>query len=239
MNELYLTLNGFKFNNKHNHDLEVVMQKRTIQAPTKKKIKESVPFMNGNYDFSTVATNGEINYDEREIEVVLGLPAKTKMGLQTMYSNVVEWLMNVGKSQLIFDDMSDSYYMAEVEKISNFDEVMSFGMITATFVAEPFKKSIEFVGNEPWDTFNFETDIIQDVQFHVVNNLTVSIYNPGLPVVPVVNVDAVMNASLDGYTANFKPGDNTDYKFKLKSGVNSIFIGSSGNIKFIFRKVRI
>ena len=159
MSTLYSTLRGFTFNNKHNHDMSVVMHSKSIQPPSKKKIKESVPFMNGSYDFSTVGSNGEIVYTERTITVVLGLPTDSKERLHRLYSKTIEWLMDVGKCQLIFDDIKTYYFMAEVEATSTFDEVMSFGRLTVTFTADPFKTSIEYVGDNLWDTFNFEEDI--------------------------------------------------------------------------------
>ena len=37
---------------------------RNSALNAKKKIKETVPFMNGYYDFSTIGSNGEIMYEE-------------------------------------------------------------------------------------------------------------------------------------------------------------------------------
>ena len=62
MNELWSNLRGVTFNGKHNNELCIVMHSKSIQSPPKKKIKETVPFMNGSYDFSTVGSNGEIMF---------------------------------------------------------------------------------------------------------------------------------------------------------------------------------
>jgi predicted phage tail component-like protein len=237
MNQLYLELNGLIFNNKHNYkDIGVIMHKKTIQFPSKKKIKESLPFMNGSYDFSTIGSNGEITYTEREILVTLGLPSNTKEQLQVIYSNVLEWLIDVGKSKLIFDDISDYYYMAEVESTSTFEEVLSVGVLEVTFIAEPFKTSVDYVGFDVWDTFNFEEDIVQDIEFDIINSKTISIYNPRRLVIPTISCNSNMIITLDGYSMNVVSGNNKNWLFKLKNGTNNISIIGTGHIKFIFRK---
>jgi predicted phage tail component-like protein len=236
MNQLYLTLRGFTFNNKHNHDAGVVMQDKSIQPPSKKKIKQSIPFMNGSYDFSTVGSNGEISYNEREITITLGLPTDSKERLQTAYSKALEWLQDVGKSQLIFDDSKDYYYLAEVEDASSFEQVMSYGKLTVKFVADPFKIGVNLEGSDVWDTFNFDEDVAQNVEFDVTGNATVNIINVGRLVSPTINASTSMTITVGGKTYNVVSGDNKLYGLKLQPGDNTITITGTGHIKFIFRK---
>jgi predicted phage tail component-like protein len=238
MSSLLEQIKGFTFNNKHNHDANVVMHEKSINTPSKKKIKETVPFMNGTYDFSTVGSNGEIVYEEREITIILGLPETTQQRLQVLYSKTLEWLVDVGQKQLIFDDNKDYYYLAEVDKVDTFETVQSFGQLTVTFTAYPFKFGVNTVGNEEWDTFNFLEDKLQDTEFDVdAMSTLVNIYNPGRrSVVPIISVDAPMDVKIRDYTANLSTGDNKDYSFKIKPGDNIIEIIGVGHIKFIFRK---
>lgn len=236
MNKLYSSLRGFTFNNIHNHDMNVVMHSKSIQPPSKKKIKESVPFMNGSYDFSTVGSNGEIVYTERTITVVLGLPTDSKERLHILYSKTIGWLMDVEKSQLIFDDIKSYYFIAEVESVSTFEEVMSFGRLTVTFTADPFKTSIEYEGDNLWDTFNFEEDILQDIEFAVSDTKTISLYNYGRSVTPVVNCTEAMTILVGGVSYELTIGDNAFYGLKLINGFNTIVITGTGNIKFLFKK---
>lgn len=215
------------------------MHSKSIQSPSKKKIKESVPFMNGSYDFSTVGSGGEITYNEREITIILGLPAYNKEQLQTLYSKVLEWLVDIGQNRLIFDDIMDYYYMAEVENTSTLEQVMSFGQMTVTFVAEPFKKSVEYVGSDIWDVFNFEEDYFQSVDFNVQEYKEVKIYNPGRAAVPIIECNANMTVTLNDYTAELIDGVNEYWSFRLQPGTNHISIEGTGHIKFIFRKERL
>jgi predicted phage tail component-like protein len=232
-------MRGFKFNGKHIYqdlDFKIFMQSKSIQPPSKKKVKDSVPFMDGSYDFSTVGTNGEPTYEERKITIILGLPADNKERLYMLYSKTLEWLSDAGKSQLIFDDIQDYYFMAEVEDASSFEEIMAFGNLTVEFTAEPFKKGLYLVGSEEWDTFNFEDDMMQDVEFDVVDTKTITLYNPGRTINPVINCNAVMSIVKSGVTYNLVVGDNKKYGFKLQNGANSIVINGTGHIKFLFRK---
>jgi predicted phage tail component-like protein len=232
-------IRGFTFNGKHIYkdlDYKLYMHTKSIQSPSKKKIKESVPFMNGSYDFSTVATNGEPTYNERVITLELGLPTGSKEDLYRLYSRTLEWLVDSGKCQLIFDDMIDYYFMAEVESQSTFEEVMEFGKLTVVFTAEPFKRGIDLAGDEEWDTFNFEEDYMQDTEFDVTTTKTLILYNPGRAIMPIINCNAVMNIVKDGVTYNLIIGDNRLYKFRIQNGANNIIINGTGHIRFLFRK---
>lgn len=236
INSLISGLRGFTFNGKHNNEMNVVMHSKSILPPAKKKVKDSVPFMNGSYDFSTIGSNGEIVYNEREITIVLGLPADSKEQLQILYSKTLEWIVDAGKQQLIFDVSRDYYYMAEVEESSSFDEVMEFGTLEIKFTAEPFKSSIDYIGINTWDTFNFEEDYLQDSGYDVIGSSTITLYNPGRTVRPIINCDSPMTMTTDTKTYNLSVGNNQLYGFYLKNLGNDLTITGTGRINFIFRK---
>ena len=231
-------MNGITFNNKHSfNDFQLIFNSKKISTPSKKKIKESVPGMNSVYDFSTVASGGEIIYDQREIECNFTLLANSKNELHIEMSKTAEWLQDAPQSQLIFDDISDYYFMAELEDEIEINEEQNIAEISVTFVAEPFRKGVNLVGSEAWDLFNFEEDIMQDVEFNVVVTESVTIYNPGRSVMPVVNCDAEdMSITYHSTTYNLAVGDNELYNLKLASGSNDITVNGTGNIKFIYRK---
>jgi len=230
---------SINFNNKNSYtDLGITIDSFGIQPPAKKKIKESVPFMNGSYDFSTVGSNGEITYSERVIRLKFNLIESNRASLWNKYSEVLEWLLGVGQSQLIFSDMIDCYYLAEVEDAPSFETLIkNGGIMEVEFITYPFKFGTNIEGsNQLWDPFNFELDYMQDTELDVVGSEVIQIYNVGKLVSPVVNCSSNMSVVLNGYTANFTTGDNTDWRFKLKPGINNITVTGTGTIKFIFRK---
>lgn len=236
MNSLIAGLRGCKFNGKHNNEIGLVMHSKSIQSPAKKKVKESVPFMNGSYDFSTIGSGGEILYSERQITVIFGLPAETKEKLQVLYSNALEWLVDSNKGKLVFDEIKDYYFMAEVEEATSFEELMEFGTLTVTFVADPFKLSIDYIGANIWDTFNFEEDYMQDSFYDIVGSGTITIYNPGRPVHPIINCTSPMTLIQNGKSYNLSIGDNKLYGFYLNPNGNTLTVNGTGRINFIFRK---
>jgi predicted phage tail component-like protein len=230
-------LRGFTFNGKHNNDFKVVMQSKLIQSPPKKKIKDSVPFANGSYDFSTVGSNGEIVYGERSITISIGIPAETKEELQVVYSKVHEWLVDTGKQKLVFDDMKDYYFMAEVEEATTFEQTMAFGKLDIKFTADPFKSSVDVIGANVWDIFNFEEDYLQDSSYDVNGSIDIIMYNSGRTVRPVINCSLPMTMiSQNGKSYNLTVGDNKPYGFYLNNGANDLRVNGTGKINFIFRK---
>lgn len=230
-------MRGFKFNRNHSYnDYKLLLEKKTIFPPGKKKIKLDVPYMNGTYDFSTVATNGEVVFEERKIEVLLGIAARSKEHLHVLYSNILEWLTDTGRQQLIFDDILDYYFIAEVEGVTDFEEVIKFGKLKVTLTAQPFKVGVNLEGADIWDTFNFEEDVAQETEFDVEESKIVSIINVGRPVIPTINVSSAMAITLNNKSYNLSIGDNKIYGLKLQTGENAITINGTGHIRFIFRK---
>ena len=226
------------FNGKNSYDdFELIMESKVILPPSKKKIKGEVPFANSSYDFSTIGSNGEITYNDRNITVIFILPTISKLRLHILYSKVLEWLQDVPQSKLIFGDMKDYYFLAEVESASSFEEIAICGKLTVTFVAEPFKVGVNLEGNTLWDTFNFNTDVMQDTSYDVVGNKSINIINVGRLVTPTINCTAAMSITLNSKTYNLAIGDNTIYGLKLLKGDNNITVVGNGKIKFIFRKM--
>lgn len=231
-------MNGITFNGKHSFaDFNLIMNSKKISTPSKKKIKEPAPGMHSVWDFSTVASNGEITYNQRAIEVQFTLMCNSKAQLHSQASQVAEWLQDSPQSQLIFDDIKNYYYLAEVEGELSINEEHSIAEITVLFIAEPFKTSLDFVSGDIWNTFNFNEDYLQDVGYTVANTLTITLYNKGRLITPKINCSVPMTIIVSGKTYNLIAGDNTVYGLKLQNGANTIIINGTGRIDFIFRAV--
>ena len=227
---------GIIFNGKHSfNDFGLYVEEQHILPPAKIKITASVPFMSGYYDFSTIGSNGQQNYAMRTITVKLALLSDTRQGLYVLYTQILEWLIDVGQSKLIFDFMPDFYFLAEAQGVPTWDEFVDNGDLDITFICNPFKYSIDYPSNPIWDTFNFNVQVLQDSEFDVVGNKTVIIYNPGRVVTPIINVNSVMNIILNNATYNLAIGDNTNM-LKLVNDINTITINGTGHIKFLFKE---
>lgn len=228
------------FNNKNSYtDFDITIASIDVQPPSKKKIKDSVPYMNGSYDFSNIGTGGEIVYNEREIKVIFNLVTNGKYELYIKYSKILEWLMGTGQQKLIFNFMSGYYFLAECENAPSFEEVLQrAGRLEVSFVCEPFKYGTDLAGELLWDNIDFELpDYIQETSFDVVGSQTVTLYNPSNhSIVPKVVTNSSMSCTLNSYTVNFTITKNIDWQFKLLPGANVINITGNGVIDFQYRK---
>lgn len=232
---------GFTFNGKHSiKDFGLIMEYKHILPPVKNKIKVSLPYMNGVYDFSTVATNGADTFTQRQIDLKLDLisSGKTKEELQVLYSQVLEWLLDSGRQQIIFDDDPAYYWYGEFDnsQTASWEDTWYWGYLTLSFIVDPFKKGVNLEGSDIWDTFNFLTDYSQVTQFNVTNSLTTTLHNAGRPVMPVITTNANMVLNLNGTTYNLTNGSNTIYGLMLKNGVNNIELTGTGTVNFAFRR---
>lgn len=232
---------GLNFNGKHSYyDFKLTMEYFKPQLPQPKKILEDIPGMNGDgLDFSTIASGGEIVYTGRDLLCKFNLKSQDKIRLEQLYSNVSEWLLGAGKAQLIPDSMPGVFFMAQVQEIPTWDELIANrGSLEFKFRADPYKKGMGNYGDLLWDNIDFYLpDYIQQTKFNVNGSMVVTIGLPGShPIIPTVVVDANMSCTVNGYTANFTPSNSIDWQFKLKPGINTIQISGTGNIDFQFRK---
>ena len=233
-------MKGITFNFKHSYaDFNLILNSKKIGIPSKKKIKIDVPYMNGTYDFSTLGSNGEIIYNQRSIEVKFTLISISKAKLHTELTKAVSWLQDIVQNQLIFDDIKDYYFLAELEDSLEINEKNNIAEITAKFIADPFKIGIDYAANNIWDTFNFEEDYLQSSGYDVVGTKTITLYNPGRIVTPIINCSTAMTLTYNSMTYNLVIGENKLYGLRLINGANSIVINGTGNIEFLFRKVNL
>lgn len=222
-------------NNKGSYkDFGITIKSKSIGNPQKKKIKEEVPFMNGTYDFSSIY--GEQAYTERELTYVFNIIGLDKIQLNMRKIQVIEWLMEGGKSPLYDNTIPGFYFLAECEDVS-FSEKGRVGELTVKFIAYPFKIANKHEGNDIWDDFNFELDYAQETKFAIEGTSNVSLYNLGaIKVTPEVACSSFMNVIKDGISYTFKPGVIKDWQFTLSKGRNDLNISGKGSIEFIFRK---
>ncbi|WP_278382327.1 distal tail protein Dit [Clostridium tyrobutyricum] len=231
---------GLTFNGKHSFsEFGLYVEKKTINPPSKKKIVDDVPFMHGNYDFSTVGSRGEQVFDTRTITVKFALICYTMEELYTKYSQILEWLADCSQSQLIFDYDPGYYFLAEVQDAPKFDDLTDNGELEVNFVCYPFRYSTSYMGDDIWDTFNFLTDYTQYTNTFEITNpfTTVVMYNNGRAVTPVINCSSPMTLRVNGEDKEYKlnAGDNKVWGLKLKNGKNELIFAGSGTVKILFR----
>lgn len=209
------------------------------KTPNVKKIKSTVPFMNGSYDFSNIY--GSKCYDERvlEYEFFLGLKERsyTEQQLEILKVRVENWLMGTNeKTKLIDNKIVGFHYIAECTNI-NFETLTKYGKFKATFEAYPFKICDSYEGNNIWDTFNFELDMLQETKFTVTGSKEVSIHNlSATNITPEIICSNDIKVIKNGVTYSLKTGTSKDYRLFLETGENKLTAKGNGTIEFRFRK---
>lgn len=230
-------INGLNFNGKHSlTDFNLTIQSKKIEPPSPQIQKETIPFMNGAYDFSTFGSGGEPVFGERNITVKFGITAKSKEELYAKYSQVLTWLIGVaGKKQLIFDEISEYYFLARIESVPAFEQVLRFGTLEIVFVCNPYKYSVNEMGSGLWDDINFETDWFQETnEFTINGNTNVTMYNNGVAITPNINCSSNMTVTFLGKIYNLVQGDNKPWGLKLSNGKNTLTFNGNGKIKILF-----
>ena len=228
--------NQINFNNKLSYeDLGLVILEREIKTPSKSKVKDSVPFINGSYDFSSLY--GGNCYPDRTLTYTFKLKSTNRIGLETLRIKIDNWLMGTRTKERLYDNNLKGYYfLAECESV-DFEEFYKLGKLKATFTAYPFRIRDCYEGNNLWDDFNFELDVLQDTIFNISGTKDITIHNQSATnIIPTVICSAPMEVVKDGIAYKFNTGTSKDYVFELSMGANKLNIKGNGTIEFKFRK---
>lgn len=227
-----------EFNNlKSYDDFGLKIKSVEVSYPTPKIIKESVPFQNGEYDFTELY--GEITYNNRSVKVIFeydGFKAVTRTRLYSFYTKVINWLYNSVESELIID-YEIGVFKGRVVDVSSIEVLSGTGEITVEFNCYPFRIYKQFEGNILWDDFNFELDYMQQTKFDISGSRTVNIINSGSKrITPTVICSGSFEVIKDRTTYKFNTGTTKDWRFALEKGRNNLILNGTGNIEFVFRK---
>lgn len=160
---------GISFGGKHSwDDFGITMHHdRDIGHPDKIKTTYRPPHSNNIVDFSEIY--GEQTYGPRKITYKFNIAdraIRTKEEMNIVKTKLVNWLMPlVGQYPLYDDHYPDWYFLAEVEEGMSFKEDWRYGFLSVTFTCYSHMISRRLEGDDIFDTFNFEFDAFQRVEF--------------------------------------------------------------------------
>ena len=205
---------GIRINDKHsNRDFGLELKTRKIGLPEKKSIRQTVPFMNGYYDYT--ALNGAPTWGERIIEYSFDVINESPVELDHFVSLVLDWLSNVHDAD-IYDDTvylyhwHGSYESANVE----WDESGLKAEIAVSFVVHPFK-----IADDP-----------------IVINMTAGTHkvtNHGMVVAPYVLSDASAAIQIGTYVSAIPANEEIQLEIDLKRGENTVIV-TGGTVRFSY-----
>lgn len=204
-------------------DFLASVAERKFKEPKKKVIKETVPHSNKTYDFSKI--NGEIYWEERELEYILELDADTPEELEDLKRALRNWLMNVVEEDLFDPFIEDYHFKATYDDMSFDDSEVEKTTATVKFTAYPYM----LANDEKVYSVTIPTD--EALTIEVKNNSSHRI-------TPTLVVEAAsVNFEFNGSSYAISEGETTDSSLMLPVGESNFVIqpnetGGNFTIKF-------
>ncbi len=195
-------------------DFGASVAKSNIKRPKKKSIKETVPFSNVTYDFTAI--NGEIYWEQRELEYIFEMTADTPEKLEEMKSAFAGWVMNVFEEKISDPFIPDYHFKGTYEDMDFADEDgKEKTTATVKFSAYPYQ-----IANYP-----------KICEFSVAagGTETVRILNASHhPITPTITASGAAVLTVGNTEYSLGAGTFKDSRLKLPAGVASVTVKSSG-----------
>lgn len=234
-----MTIYSFQFMNHRPEDFGNYIRTKThnIGFPSRNKITAEIPFSNTKYDFSNIY--GGQTYNERELEFVINVFDPNHWDQVTMHrikTKLANWLESgKGKQPLVDEKLPGWHFMAEPETGLSIEDNYQSGELAVKFVAYPFMIRDTPVGDDVWDTFNFEHDVAQYTSFKVNGSKTVLLINSGITTsYPEIIADADMTIIIGNREYSIKAGTSTG--IELPIGESSVLVKGTGNVSLVWHK---
>lgn len=194
-------------------DFDASLKERAISAPEKKTIKKSVPFSNATYDFSAI--NGEVYWNERELNYVFEIIADTPEEMERKKAAFSNFVMNV-MNEKIYDPYEPGWhYVGTFDGIEfDDDESVEKTTVSVVFTAYPYKVA----NNLKVFRYSFAAD--KTLSATVINNSSHR-------VIPLINSNLPLTIQKGGATYTLEAGETQDEKFMLEPGANVMTMSST------------
>ena len=211
-------LDQLRIGDKYSYDsYGASVKERKISAPSKKVIKETVPFSNETYDFSAI--NGELYWQERQLEYILEMDADTPEALESLKIAFNAWVMNVQKEELHDPFIKDYHFIATFDSISFDDSEVEKTTITVRFTAYPY-----MIANTKKSYSSLV--ITAESSVNIVNN-------SARKVTPTFVCSTPVTVTIDGKSYSLGATTTTNEEIKLAIGTTTMKVkANSGNGNF-------
>ena len=221
-------------------DWHLVPSSRPVIAPPDVKSKTvDIPGADGELNL-TELLNGRPTYQNRtgSIEFIV---ANDYWDWDVAYSTIMNYLQGKSMKMVLEDD--PAYYYEGRFAVSEWRSDKSWSLITIDYNVYPYKKDLSATDEDwLWDSFDFETQIIQNgtKNLTVDGVLTVTVEGSPQPVAPVITVSGPMTLSLHGIEKSMdKAGDYKYGDILFREGMNRITFRGNGNVTISYRGGRL
>lgn len=221
-------------------DWHLVPSSRPVIAPPDVKSKTvDIPGADGELNLTDLL-NGRPTYQNRtgSIEFIV---VNDYWDWDVAYSTIMNYLQGKSMKMVLEDD--PAYYYEGRFAVSEWRSDKSWSLITIDYNVYPYKKELSATDEDwLWDSFDFETQIIQNglKNLTVDGTLTVTVEGSPQPVAPVITVSAPMTLSFNGIEKNMdKAGDYKYGDIIFRDGTNRITFRGNGNVTISYRGGRL
>lgn len=126
---------GITINGTHSYrDKGMTLCDRQIGPKQKKTLFETVPYMNGFYDFSKM--NGDIIFENREITYVFERTFSSQKNLTAGIFSIENWLNRTHNEAIYDDELEGKHWIGSFESIEIAEEAYKL-TISVTFRCQP------------------------------------------------------------------------------------------------------
>lgn len=210
--------NGIRINGKHSYrDFGLFVSKKVIEMPSVKRIRETVPYMNGSHDFSKL--NGELAYEDRIISYTFDITGNDAEEMNKKKHDVSAWLCTVHEEDIQDDDYPHLHFVGSYHE-SDWEEDDGQGELTIKFICHPYMYA------------NTETVI----ELAAGMNVSLTVKNDSdHRVIPTVEANGALTIQVGGKKYVIS-GSGKHQLFTLEKGNNQVTYTLTGNGKIRFYK---
>lgn len=201
------------------------LSNRDAPTPNEQEIVETVPYMQGQYDFSEI--NGERYFENREITYTFKMFKEAYSNRKTFEQEIKRMIMPQGIQQL-YDSHDEIYYwLGKCKSISVTDDD-EYNTLSATLIFNcyPFAIRNNYDSDDIWDEVYFDHWYFQDTEFTVKSEeREVIIRNIGSS---SVQVDLVVNGMVKINDIEYTQGTYQQSTIVMNTGDNKVKLSGNG-----------
>lgn len=234
--EINLPDEGFQFGDFNSMTAGYWLLDRNAPTPSEQSITETVPYMQGELDFSMLGE--ERFFGMREITYKLLLINRNYRSRSGYEEELKRQLMPLGYGQLLDTHDSAYYWNAKCKSVKVEDDAETNCLTaTVTFTAYPFAYTNHDEGEDYWDDVVFSHWIWQPTKFEVSGDQDVTIKNIGSrPVICTFEVAGTVKVATSSQTIDLTADNYKGQELLMEMGDNHFHLSGSGSIHFIFRR---
>lgn len=204
-----------------------------FNPPEVKTTVIDVPGMDGGIDLSEILSGYPL-YKNRSGSFEFVVDPDWKPWSEA-YSEIANYIHGQHLRAILTDD--PTYFYEGRFSLDSWKSSAKYSSITINYDVDPYKYNVVGTLDEwIWDTFNFETSVIQNYKLVTINGtLNLTILGDEKRVSPIFTATADMTLTYKGSTYPIKKGTHKIYGVTFGSGENKITVSGKGTLSIDYR----